>query len=449
MPEREIRIIPATVEHTTNLAGRRLKVAAYCRVSSDSDEQLNSVYAQERHYRDMILRNINWTMVGIYADEGISGAQAHNRPEFQKLLRHCKRGKIDLIVTRSVSRFARNTVDSLRYVRELQAMGVGIFFEKENINTLEETSEMMLTILSGFAQGELESLSQNVKMGKRIAMKEGKVTFQYKRLYAYQKGADGEPEVIPEQGEIIKRIFEQYLAGQTVAAIADALSADGVAAPTGSQKWGHSTVQGILQNEKYCGDVILQKTFVSDPLSKTVKKNNGELPKVYILNNHDPIVSREVFEQAQREHNRRSSKRKIAKAAITEQGKYSSKYALSELLLCGYCLTPYRRTVWTKRSADGNRRNGEKQAVWRCLKRLDYGSKYCKDAVTLDEQSLQQAIVDALKTTHGAREELLPTLRASLRQTLEGSVENGFSPRDAERRIAYLKAQVKIGRAHV
>lgn len=434
MPEREIIVIPATTNAAKTIESRQLKVAAYCRVSSDSDEQMNSVYAQQRHYTDMILRNQNWRMAGIYADEGISGARAENRPAFQKLLRHCKRGNIDLILTKSVSRFARNTLDSIGYVRQLKAMGVGVFFEKEGINTLEESSELLLTLLSSFAQEELASLSKNVKMGIRVAMREGKVNFQYKRLYGYQKGADGKPEVLPQQAEVVRRIFADYLAGQPVARIAQKLNEEQIQSPSSGKVWSVSTLQGMLQNEKYCGDVLLQKTYVTDPISKKVRKNNGELPKVYIKNNHPAIVTREIFERAQAEHGRRSSKRKVAKGCVTEQGKYSGKYALSEILLCGHCLTPYRRTVWT-------RRDGEKQPVWRCIKRLDYGNKYCAEAVTLDEISLKQAVVAALRATHGERQALLPTLQESLRQTLQGKGVGRFVPQQAEQRIAQLKEE--------
>lgn len=379
------------------------------------------------------MRTPEWALAGTYADEGLSGACAEKRPDFMRMIRHCKKGKIDLIITKSISRFARNTLDSIGYVRKLKAMGVGVYFEKENINTLEENSEVVLTILASLAQEELNSLSLNVKMGKRMAMKEGKVSFHYKTLYAFRKGENDQPEAIPEEAEIVKRIFQSYLMGKSVVAIAQALNNDQIPSPLDKGAWRESTLRGILKNERYCGDVILQKTYVTDPISKKVKQNNGELPKIYIKNNHVSIVSRELFERVQQEHARRASKRKISKNSTTEQGKYSSLYALSELLYCGDCGTPYRRTVWTKR-------NGEKQPVWRCTSRLDYGTKYCADSITLDEASLQAAIMEAIAATRKDRHALVPLLTDHLARTMRLKSDGAIDVAQIEQRIAQLKA---------
>ena len=229
---REVTVIPADERHSLKgYQTRQLRVASYSRVSTDFEEQLASFHTQKSYYTDLIMRTPEWTLAGTYADEGISGAAAEKRPDFMKMYRHCKRGKIDLIITKSISRFARNTLDSIGYVRKLKAMSVGVLFEKENINTLEENSEVVLTILASLAQEELNSLSQNVKMGKRMAMQEGKVFFQYDRLYAYQKGADGQPEIIPEQAEIVKRISISYLVGQSVTNILQELNDEGIPSP--------------------------------------------------------------------------------------------------------------------------------------------------------------------------------------------------------------------------
>lgn len=433
--DREIIVIPAS--ESLSLQGRRnrqMRVASYSRVSTDFEEQLTSFHAQKSYYTDLIMRTPQWTLAGTYADEGISGASAEKRPDFMKMIRHCKKGKIDLVITKSISRFARNTLDSIGYVRKLKAMGVGVIFEKENINTLEENSEVVLTILASLAQEELNSLSLNVKMGKRMAMQEGKVFFQYEKCYAYKKGTDGQPEVIPEEAEIIKRIYTSYLAGESIGAIAKTLYADGVKSHAKSGEWTESTLRGILQNERYCGDVLLQKTYVTDPISKKVKKNNGELPKILIKNNHPAIVSREIYDRVQQERSRRGSKRKVSKASVTEQSKYSAKYALSELLICGECLTPYKRTTWTKR-------NGEKQVVWRCISRLDYGTKYCKDSVTIDESSLHEAIMHAINATRGSRHEMIPYLTAQITQTFRDNAKGDVDVDQIENRIAELKAQ--------
>ena len=433
-PQREITIIPAT--QSASLHGRKdrqLRVASYSRVSTDFEDQLKSFHTQKAYYTDLILRTPEWTLAGTYADEGLSGASAEKRPDFMRMYRHCKNGKIDLIITKSISRFARNTLDSIGYVRKLKAMGVGVLFEKENLNTLEENSEVILTILASLAQEELNSLSGNVKMGKRMAMQEGKVFFQYERFFAYRKGADGQPEIIPAEAEIIKRIFTRYLAGDSVAMIAETLNKDSIPTTTKNTVWKVSTLQGILENERYCGDVILQKTYVTDPISKKVKKNNGELPKVYIKNNHDAIVSRELYDKVQHERTRRGSKRKTAKSTITEQGKYSSRYALSEILICGHCMTPYRRVTWTKR-------NGDKQVVWRCLNRLDYGSKYCKDAATIDEESLHDAVVQAISASYMTRQALIPFFMAHADRTMREEKVNYINIEDMEQRIEELKS---------
>ena len=431
---REIIIIPAVESLSIrDILERQIRMASYSRVSTDFEEQLTSFHTQKAYYTDLIMRNPKWKLAGTYADEGLSGASAEKRPDFMRMYRDCKKGKIDMIITKSISRFARNTLDSIGYVRKLKAMGVGVIFEKENINTLEENSEVVLTILASLAQEELNSLSQNVKMGKRMAMQEGKVFFQYSQLYAYQKGADGQPEIIPEEAEIVKQIYASYLAGESTASIVKSLNNAGIPSPQKKGGWADTTIRRIIENERYCGDVILQKTYVTDPISKKVKVNNGELPKVYIKNNHTPIVSRETYERVQQERTRRSSKRKVSKHSITEQGKYSGKYALSEILICGECVTPYRRRIWTKRSK-------EKVPVWRCISRLEYATKYCKESATILEENLHLAIMQAINATRASRHEMIPFLTAHMERTLREQAKDGIDAAQVETRIAELKA---------
>ena len=431
---REIIIIPAVESLSIrDILERQIRMASYSRVSTDFEEQLTSFHTQKAYYTDLIMRNPKWKLAGTYADEGLSGASAEKRPDFMRMYRDCKKGKIDMIITKSISRFARNTLDSIGYVRKLKAMGVGVIFEKENINTLEENSEVVLTILASLAQEELNSLSQNVKMGKRMAMQEGKVFFQYSQLYAYQKGADGQPEIIPEEAEIVKQIYASYLAGESTASIVKSLNNAGIPSPQKKGGWADTTIRRIIENERYCGDVILQKTYVTDPISKKVKVNNGELPKVYIKNNHTPIVSRETYERVQQERTRRSSKRKVSKHSITEQGKYSGKYALSEILICGECFTPYRRRIWTKRSK-------EKVPVWRCISRLEYATKYCKESATILEENLHLAIMQAINATRASRHEMIPFLTAHMERTLREQAKDGIDAAQVETRIAELKA---------
>ena len=386
-----VKIIPAKPEFSgeNRLDIRPKRVAAYCRVSTDKEQQEHSFETQKQMYTDMIMMKPNWQMAGIYADEGITGTVAKKRPDFMRMIEDCRKGKIDIIITKSVSRFSRNNLDCLLYVRELKEMGIPIIFEKEGINTLQVSSELLLTLFSGLSQAESESISMNVKIGKRQSLKNGNVPFSYQSFLGYRKGADGKPEIDPEQAVTVRRIFFEYLAGKSLLDIAKGLTADGIPTARGTVKWASNRILSILTNEKYKGDALLQKTYVADCISKKSKKNNGELPMYYIENNHPAIIERAVFDRVQEEVARRNSKRKVKqKRTKTELGKYSSKYALSELLYCGNCGTPYRRCTWSK--------NGKKKIVWRCISRLDYGTKYCKESPTIEESMLHNAISEAI-----------------------------------------------------
>ncbi len=256
----------------------RLKVAAYCRVSTDQEEQESSYEAQISYYTDKIGKNSEWQMAGIYADEGITGTQAKKRPEFLKMIRKCRQRKIDVILTKSLSRFARNTVDSLNYIRELKALGIAIIFEKENINTLETDTEMMLTIMSCFAQAESESISKNVAWGIRQSFKNGNVPMQYARLLGYRKTKEGTTEIVPEEAEIVEEIFRKYLEGASMEQVADSLNSRGLTTKGNGSPYRKIAIQRILTNEKYTGDALLQKTYITDCITKKSRKNNGELP---------------------------------------------------------------------------------------------------------------------------------------------------------------------------
>ena len=255
--------IPAKPELAKQKAvQRQLRVAAYCRVSTDDEEQISSYEAQQEYYTDKIMTNKEWTMAGIFADEGITGTTARKRPEFLRMIRMCKQKKIDLILVKSISRFARNTVDCLNYIRTLKELGIAVYFEKENINTLSAESEMLITIMGAFAQAESESISANVKWGKRKAMADGKATIQYKKLYAYEKDEDGSPKIIPEQAAVVQQIYKRFLAGASLRMIQEWLEQEQIPNAAGEQGWTIRTVRNILTNEKYCGDVLLQKTFI-------------------------------------------------------------------------------------------------------------------------------------------------------------------------------------------
>ena len=368
------------------------RVAAYCRVSTDSEEQLTSYQNQMRVYTEMIAARKEWEFAGLYADEGISGTRADKRPEFQRMIRDCQNGKIDYIITKSVSRFARNTVECLEYIRSLKAQGIGIFFEEQNIDTLKNESELYLVIYAGFAQSESESISKHITWTYRKKFEEGKVSFQYKNFLGYRKGADSQPEIVPEEAAIVERIYEMFLAGQPVKVIAQTLQAEKIEIPGKNLSFSKNMIMNILRNEKYCGDCILQKTVTVDCISKTRKANQGEAPMYIVENNHPAIISREVFNRVQEELIRRQALRaKSDKTSITATGKYS-KYALTEVLQCAECGSRYRRVTWTA--------HGRKKIVWRCISRLDYGTKHCKDSITVEEEALHGAVVRALNRFH-------------------------------------------------
>lgn len=330
----------------------------------------------------------------------------------------CKRGHIDLIITKSLSRFARNTVDCLETVRLLKANGIGVYFEKENINTLTESSEFLITLFSGFAQAESESLSKNVAWGKAKSAEAGKVTFQYKKMLGYRKGADGQPEIVPEEAEVIKRIYHRYLDGCTLGQIKRELDEDNVPTAQGVEFWSPAIIHNILTNEKYIGDAMLQKTYVTDCISKKVKKNQGERAMYYVENNHLAIISREMFDQVRNEMTRRSSKRKVLqKSGKTELGKYSGKYALTELLVCGECGSPYKRVTWA--------RNGKKRIVWRCVSRLEFGTQYCHNSPTLDESKLHSAILASMNEFAAIRQEVCPDVLAMAEEAKQALSQAG------------------------
>ena len=330
----------------------------------------------------------------------------------------CKRGHIDLIITKSLSRFARNTVDCLETVRLLKANGIGVYFEKENINTLTESSEFLITLFSGFAQAESESLSKNVAWGKAKSAEAGKVTFQYKKMLGYRKGADGQPEIVPEEAEVIKRIYHRYLDGCTLGQIKRELDEDNVPTAQGVEFWSPAIIHNILTNEKYIGDALLQKTYVTDCISKKVKKNQGERAMYYVESNHPVIISREMFDQVRNEMTRRSSKRKVLqKSGKTELGKYSGKYALTELLVCGECGSPYKRVTWA--------RNGKKRIVWRCVSRLEFGTQYCHNSPTLDESKLHSAILASMNEFAAIRQEVCPDVLAMAEEAKQALSQAG------------------------
>lgn len=397
---KKITEIPATISRQSIDTNRQYRVAAYCRVSTEKEEQENSLENQITYYKKKIENTQNWTLVDIFADFGISGMNDKNRIEFQRMIEMCYKGKIDLIITKSISRFARNTVDCLTHVRKLRANNIGIIFEKEGINTLDAVSETFLTWFSAFAQAESESLSQNVTRGKRMGYKEGKFTFP-PFLYGYDRGDGITPVIIPEQAAIVRKIFHMYLEGNSIGGIKKWLNDNNIETVKGIGEWSEATVSGILKNEKYKGDVLLQKSYTVDYLTKTTAKNKGEITQYYIENNHEGIVSREIFDMVQNEMQRRAN---LYSSKSTSR--YSSEYALTGKVICGECGSKYRRVTKSKR--------GKKKIVWRCIERLNNGTRNCKQSPTLLEDTLHNAILNSIKDILKSTKDVKETVKREI-----------------------------------
>ena len=326
-----------------------------------------------------------------------------------------------MIITKSISRFARNTLDCLKYTRMLKEIGVDVYFEEQGIHSTQPGAEFYITIYGSIAQSESENISANVKWGKAQSAKEGRVSFHYKRFLGYRKGEDGKPEIDPEQAPIVKMIYERFLAGDSIEGIIAKLHEMGIPSPSGNATWQKSTVVSILSNERYKGDAIINKTYISDCITKQVRVNDGiQRPKYYVENNHPAIIDSATFARVQEELSRRTGKRKVKQVGTkTEQGKYSSKYALTERLICGECKTPYRRCTWTIK--------GQKKIVWRCINRLDFGKKYCHESPTVEESILHEAIMRAIMETAQQNIDVLKTLKMHIGMGLRGEETEDIS----------------------
>lgn len=322
----------------------KLKVAAYCRVSTDSDEQATSYETQVEHYTSYIQKNHDWEFAGIFADDGIRGTNTKKRDEFNRMISECFAGKIDMIITKSISRFARNTLDCLKYIRQLKEKNIPVFFEKENINTMDTKGEVLLTIMASLAQQESQSLSQNVKLGLQYRYQNGQVQVNHNRFLGYTKDENGHLVIEPNEAEIVKRIFREYLQGASLRQIGMGLEADGILTAAGNDKWHPESLKKILQNEKYIGDALLQKTYTVDFLTKKRVKNNGIVPQYYVTDNHEAIIPRELFMRVQEEMQRRAN---LHSGKNRKKRVYSSKYALSSIVYCSKCGDIYRGSSGT------------------------------------------------------------------------------------------------------
>lgn len=357
----KVTVIPPTIHPLTHLptsAPGRRRVAGYARVSTDSDEQATSYEAQVDYYTRYIQSKPEWEFVAVYTDEGISGLNTKKRNGFNRMVTDALAGNIDLIITKSVSRFARNTVDSLTTIRKLKEKGVECYFEKESIWTFDSKGELLITIMSSLAQEESRSISENITWGQRKRFADGKVSMPYKRFLGYEKGGDGHPSVVEEEANVVRLIYRLFLEGRTPAGICKYLEGMGIPAPGGGSRWSKTTVESILLNEKYKGDALLQKKFTIDFLQKKMKPNEGEVPQYYVEGSHPAIVEPDEWDQVQTEYARR---KRLGRA-------YSGKSVLSAKLVCADCGGFYGSKVW--HSTDAYRR-----VVWHCNNKFKDGER--------------------------------------------------------------------------
>lgn len=399
---------------------QKIRVAAYCRVSTEYEEQESSYEVQVEHYTNYIKSNPEWEMVEVYADDGISGTNTKKRDEFNRMIEDCKAGKIDMILTKSISRFSRNTVDCLKYTRELKDMNIAVFFEKENINTLDAKGEVLMTIMAALAQQESESLSANVRLGIQFRNQQGKVQINHNWFLGYTKDENGKLIIVPEEAAVVQRIYAEYLDGRSFLQIKRGLEADGVLNGAGHQKWHESNIKQILTNEKYIGDALLQKTYTVNTLEKKRVNNNGIAPKYYVEGSHEAIIGKDVFLRVQAEIARRANILTDGKKRI-----YSSRYALSSIVFCGHCGDIYRRIKWNNR--------GCKSTVWRCVSRvLKKSSGIDCLARTIHEEVLQAAVVTAVNDAWSRKDAILPELRENIRSVLQEDTDVKLHEIDAE-----------------
>lgn len=405
----------------------KLRVAAYCRVSTDSDEQATSYEAQVEHYTEYIQKNPDWEFAGIYADDGISGTNTKRRDEFNRMIDDCKAGKIDMIITKSISRFARNTLDCLKYIRQLKDMNIPVLFEKESINTMDAKGEVLITIMASLAQQESQSLSQNVKLGLQYRYQQGKVQINHNRFLGYTKDTDGNLVIDPEQAEVVKRIYREYLEGFSMDKIAAGLEADGILTGAGGTRWHTSTINKILRNEKYIGDALLQKTYTTDFLNKTRVKNNGLMPQYYVEGNHEAIIPKEIYMRVQEELVRR---RVVKTSANGKKRSYSCNHCFSQIVICGECGELFRRIHWNNR--------GCKSIVWRCISRLESTGLECH-ARTVNETVLENVVLSAINELLGDK----PGYQEQLQQNIAEAIRSSSTATDEiDEKLAVLQQEL-------
>ena len=414
---RKVTIIPANSKRAEpgKPTNQKLRVAAYCRVSTDPEEQINSYKNQLAYYTEKINNKVDWKFAGVYADEGITGTSMKHREDFKRMLRACREGRIDLILCKSVSRFGRNSVDVLRTIRSLRERGIGVVFEKEGVDTRTMNSELILAFHSAFSQSESESIRENVSRGLRMAYEQGTIAIG-PNLYGFRKSQDGGVEIDEEQAAVVRQIAQWFLNGDSLHTIVDKLAQRHIPSPKGKDIWSTPTIRSILSNEKYKGDVLLQKTYKPSLFSDRAVRNDGALKKYYIEDVLPRILEPETFDRIQEELAKRGAKRPTSEKAKTPFGRYSGKYALSTLVVCGQCGALYRRVTWY--------RKGEKKIVWRCGARLDNKAD-CTQSPTLEESALQAAVMEAISQQYVHKDKTMETTMQSIRSVLTPETADG------------------------
>lgn len=409
----DVQVIKAN-RNENRIRGRKveiLRVAAYCRVSTDSEDQLNSYKSQVMYYTDLIKKKPEWSLADIYADEAITGTQVTKRENFQRMINDCMNGEIDMIITKSISRFARNTLDTLKYVRMLKEKGIAVFFEDENINTLTMDGELLLVVLSSVAQQEVENISSNVKKGLKMKMQRGElVGFQGCLGYDYNKETKS-ISVNEKEAEIVRYIFNRYIEGAGCTVIANELENLGYKTKYGSSRWVQSTVIGIIKNEKYKGDLLLGKTFTVDPISKRRLENFGEEDKFYIRDHHQPIISEEIFEEAQKILAKRNVNRGVHQDG-QKRNKFSRKYAFSCMIKCGFCGGTLTRRNWHSSSA-------YTKTIWQCVTATKNGKKHCPYCKGIPEEVIENAFVKSYQLLCSDQHEVVNEFLQKVEDVLE------------------------------
>lgn len=390
MPNKKMKIIPARrhigskpVPFEEDIP--KLRVAAYCRVSTEYEEQNSSYQTQVSHYTNYILNHDGWDLVNVYADDGISGTNTKKREQFNQMIEDCMAGKIDLIITKSISRFARNTLDCLHYIRQLKEKNIAVYFEKENIKTTDAKGEVLLTIMASLAQQESQSLSQNVKLGLQYRYQQGKVMVNHNWFLGYTKDEEGHLIVDPEQAKIVKRIYYEYLEGYSCKQIARRLTTDGIPNGAGNTKWGDSNIASILKNEKYIGDALLQKSYTIDFLTKKRIRNQGIMPQYYIKDDHEAIIPKDLFRRVQEERKRR---RAGIKVPCGKTRHYNNRTCFSLKVFCGRCGDIYHRVAYNYSDENG-------QVVkWLCMTGHDHDLVTCHGRA-ISERQLKEVCLRA------------------------------------------------------